>query len=59
MEAIRIASDAIGVRLDDGSAARADIVIFADVFSVLTALDCMGEWPWRLKRMATAISGLF
>ena len=55
MEAIRIA---IGTRLDDGSAARADIVVFTDALSIIQAIDGMGEWPLRLKRMIAAISGL-
>ena len=58
MEAILIAIKAIGTRLDDGSAARADIVVFTNALSILQAIDGMGEWPWRLKRMTAAISGL-
>ena len=58
MEAIRIAIEAIGTRLDDGSVARADIVVFTEALSILQATDGMGEWPWRLKRMIATISGL-
>ena len=45
MEAIRIAIEAIGTRLDDGSAARADIVVFTDALSILQAIDGMGSGP--------------
>ena len=26
--------------------------------AIFQAIDGMGEWPWRLKRMTAAISGL-
>ena len=58
MEAISVAIRAVRTRLDDGSAARADVVLFTDALSILQAINGMGEWPWRLKRMTAAISGL-
>jgi hypothetical protein len=58
MEAIRNILEVIGTRLDDGSVVRADIVVFTDAVSIIQAIYDMGEWPWRLKRVTAAISGL-
>ena len=49
MEAISVAIRAVRTRLDDGSAARTDVVLFIDALSILQAINGMGEWPWRLK----------
>jgi hypothetical protein len=45
MEAIKIAMEAIGARLTEGTAARADIVVFTYALSIIQAFDGMGEWP--------------